>query len=78
MAKRLRPLHQEDVRRKIQASQIINRLENHILNDLEMTSSQVSAAKLLLDKAIANAQPEETPNKSEGKLTLEVNRLGND
>ena len=71
MAARLRKLHQEDVRRKIQASQIINRLEKHILSDDEMSASQVSAAKLLLDKAIANATPEEQESKNQS-ITLNI------
>lgn len=39
------------VRAKIQASQLVNRLQNHALNDSEMEPSQVSAAQDLLDRA---------------------------
>ena len=52
MAKRLRKLHQEDVRKKIQTSQIINRLAKHIDGDIELTSSQVTSAKILLDRTL--------------------------
>ena len=55
MAKRLRPHHQEDVRKKIQASQIINRLQAHFDGTIELTSSQIQTAKILLDKSISNA-----------------------
>lgn len=48
----LRPKHTEEVRLKIQASQLINRLENHVLKDQEMTSSQVAAALGLLKKSV--------------------------
>lgn len=52
MAARLNRRHQEFVREKIRASQIINRLEDHILTDLELTSTQVTAALGLLKKIV--------------------------
>ena len=54
----IRRQHQDDVRRKIQASQIINRLQKHIDGEIELTPSQVSAAKILLDKSVSNAPTE--------------------
>ena len=39
-------------REKIQASQLINRLTNHALGDLEMSATQVNAAKILLNKIL--------------------------
>ncbi len=45
-------LHQEDVRKKIQASQLINRLTDHVLNGLEMSVSQIKAAEVLLRKSL--------------------------
>lgn len=59
MAKRLRLHHQEDVKGKIQASVLITRLHSHAMGDVEMTPSQVQAAKILLDKRVSNA-PQET------------------
>ncbi len=44
--------HDENTRNKIQASQLINRLTDHVLKDKEMSSSQVNAAKILLGKVI--------------------------
>jgi hypothetical protein len=44
--------HQEDVRRKIQASQLINRLNDHVLGKLELTPTQVRAAEILLKKSV--------------------------
>jgi len=45
--------HDENTRKKIQASQLINRLTNHALADEEiMTTSQVNAAKVLLGKIL--------------------------
>lgn len=50
--KALHPIKLEQMRAKIKSTLIINRLENHILNDIEMTASQVSAALGLLKKAV--------------------------
>lgn len=65
MAARLRKNHQEDVRLKIQASQIINRLQSHFNGDIELTASQIQTAKILLDKSISNA-----PTITETDLTV--------
>jgi len=54
MAVRSRLEHDELTRKKIQSTQIVNRLNNHVLSeggDL-MTTSQVNAAKVLLNKVI--------------------------
>lgn len=61
MAARLRRYHQDEVREKIRASQIVNRLESHILGDVDMTSTQVTAALGLLRKCV----PDMTENKTE-------------
>jgi hypothetical protein len=55
MAARLNPRHSEMVRAKIQASQLVNRLTDHALGSIEMTATQVQAAKILLDKTLSNA-----------------------
>ena len=53
MPARLRKTHQLEVRYKIQASQIINRLQKHIDSDSPiMEPSQVQAALGLLRKAV--------------------------
>ena len=52
---KLRCIHQDEIKKKIRAALIVKRLEDHILNDKEMTSSQVSAAGKLLDKIVSNA-----------------------
>lgn len=44
--------HDEETRKRIQTSQLINRLENHILNDLDLKPSQVNAALGLLKKTL--------------------------
>jgi len=52
MAARLNPRHSQEVRDKIQASVIIDRLQKHVNGDLEMTSTQVNAANSLLDRSV--------------------------
>lgn len=53
MASRKQLWHPDEVRAKIQASQLINRLTSHALSDTPlMDASQVNAAKILLGKAI--------------------------
>ncbi len=55
MAKVGRPIgraHQEDVRKKIQASQLVNLLQNHALNGTELAMTRIKAAELLLRKSI--------------------------
>ena len=44
--------HDEETRAKIRTSQLINRLEDHILNDLDLNPTQVTAALGLLKKTL--------------------------
>lgn len=48
----LHSLHQQDVRRKIQASQILNRLSNHVAGKVELSATQIRAAEILLRKVL--------------------------
>lgn len=45
-------MHIEETRKKAQASQLVNRLRDHVLGKVEMTSTQVAAANILLKKTI--------------------------
>lgn len=75
MAKRIRAHHQEEVKAKIQASQLINQLQNHALgltaNELKPT--QIDAAKFLLNKILSNAP---TQIEQETDLTGDVKLYG--
>lgn len=51
-ARTLRPRHSDEIRKKIQASQLVNRLTAHALGEIEMTASQVRAAEILLRKSV--------------------------
>ena len=67
MAARKQLWHPDDVKAKIQASQLINRLTKHALSDEPiMDASQVAAASKLLNKVLPDAKPEQagdTPEK---------------
>ena len=71
MAARIRKYHQEEIKAKIQASQLVNFLQNHALSESEAKPSQVDAAKFLLNKLISNA-PTEVDQKTELSGTVEV------
>ena len=51
-----RIVHDENTRSKIQTSQIINRLTGHVLGEVEMTASQVTAALGLIRKTLPDLQ----------------------
>lgn len=53
---RLNPKHDERTRAKIKTSQIINRLMLHINGEVEMSSSQVRSAEILLKKTLPDLQ----------------------
>lgn len=52
MAVRKKLAHDQKTREKIQTSQLINRLENHVLGKVELTSTQVTAALGLIKKTL--------------------------
>jgi len=53
MAKRKQLWHPDEVRQKIQTSQLINRLTNHAFSDEPlMDASQVAAARALINKVL--------------------------
>ncbi len=65
-------LHQDDVRRKIQASQLINRLTDHVLGETELSATQVAAAKILLSKSLPDLQSVELAGPEGGAVQHRV------
>ena len=51
-ARKRRINHDPKTIEKIRTTQLIKRLENHVLDDLELTSSQVTAALGLIKKVL--------------------------
>jgi hypothetical protein len=54
MAARLNRRQQDSVRENIRASQIVNRLQDHIHGKVELSTTQIQAARILLDKCVPN------------------------
>ena len=53
MAARINKLHSDEIRLKIQTSQLINRLQDHALSDDgELSMSRMKAIEILLRKSI--------------------------
>jgi len=71
MAARLNLRHQDTVRAKIQASQLINRLQDHVDGKVELTNTQVTAALGLLKKSLPDLQAIEGPG-DQGEHKLEI------
>jgi len=82
MAKRtLKPHHQDDVRRKIQADRIINWLQAGIFGEdfqrkpVELSAEKVSAAKALLNKTLPDLTKTELTGKDGGPFALTFQRV---
>lgn len=52
MAARKRLLHDQKTREKIQTSQLINRLQNHVDGVIELSATQIRAAEILIRKTL--------------------------
>lgn len=71
MAAPLRKTRQQEVRQKIQASQIITRLTKHVMGKVDMQPSQVTAALGLLKKTL----PDLTATELSGTITTHEQTL---
>lgn len=54
MAVRLNPKNAEAVRQRIQVTQLVKRLQGHALGEVEMSNTQIDAAKFLINKRMPN------------------------
>jgi len=52
MAARINKTHDDKTKRLMQATQLVNRLFNHANGEIEMSASQVQAAKIVIGKMI--------------------------
>lgn len=69
MAERHDRLHSERVRKRIQTSQLINRLQDNALaSDELMTAGQIRSAEVLLRKAVPDLSAVNVEPDDEGKL----------
>src|SRR5262245_58899432 len=74
MAKRKMLFHPDDVREKIRASQLINRLQNHALGLLkpELTTSQVRSIEILLRKCVPDLAAAEIKSEPTHRHVVEM------
>lgn len=74
MAARMRKTHQDDVRTKIQASQLINVLQNHALGiSEELSPSRIKAIEVLLRKSLPDLQSVEHTGPDGGAVDMSWN-----
>ena len=70
----LKPL-QTEWRTRIDQGALLNRLHGHAKGELEMTPTQVSAAKILLAKCLPDLSSVEMTGAGGGPLTITINKL---
>ncbi|HEY3473455.1 MAG TPA: hypothetical protein VGK56_02535 [Anaerolineales bacterium] len=63
-ARKLKVRHDEETKAKIQASQLINRLQDHVLGLVDLKPTQVTAALGLLKKTIPDLSSAEIKNET--------------
>lgn len=64
--------HDENTRAKIQASQLINRLEDHVLGAVDMKPTQVQAALGLLKKSVPDLSAVTVGGDEDKPVKLEI------
>ena len=74
MAERLRKRHQDEIRAKIQTSQLLNVLQNHALglDSGELPPSRMRAAEVLLKKSLPDLSSTEITGDSEQPVALKI------
>ena len=73
MAARLNKLHQEDIRKKIQASQLINVLQDHALGKTQVLSmTRMKAIEILLRKSVSDLTAVTLSGDADNPLGIQV------
>ena len=75
MAARLRAYHQDEIRAKIQASQLVNRLTGHALGEVELTPTQIKAIEILLRKSLADLSAITISGDGNNPLEVNLNKI---
>ena len=66
------PVYAAKVRARIKAGGIVDRLQKHVLGQLEMSKSQVYAALGLLNKVVPNVTHLEHSGKVDGGFSIRI------
>ena len=69
-ARKIHTTLREEWRQKIQASQLINRVQGHALGDVEMSATQLKAAEILLRKVAPDLARTEVSGEDGGPQEL--------
>lgn len=75
MAARLRKHHQDEIRAKIQVSQLINRVQKYAMGELsdeEVSTNRLNAIKLLLNKTLPDLSAIEHSGDSDSPVGFTV------
>ena len=75
MAERLRKRHQDEIRSKIQVSQLVNVLTNHALDEksqTEISPTRMKAIEILLKKSLPDLSSTEITGDSEQPISIKV------
>lgn len=77
MAKRKQLFHPDEVKKKIQVSQLINRLQANALSDEEfLTPGQISSINSLLDRSVPKLKSVEVKGAGEnGEIVHKIERV---
>lgn len=67
--------HDEKTKRLIQASQLVNRLISHASGEIEMSQTQINAAKIVIGKYIPDLKAIEVTGKDGGPLRVVASSL---
>jgi hypothetical protein len=73
VAARIRKTHQDEIRSKIQVSQLLNRVHKYALGELsdeEVSSNRLNAIKLLLSKALPDLSSVEITGDAENPVAV--------
>lgn len=75
MAARMRKSHQDDVRAKIQASMLVDRVQKYALGELsdeEVSSNRLNAIKLLLSKTLPDLSSVEVTGDENNPVAIQA------
>jgi ribosomal protein L16/L10AE len=64
--------HDDKTKRLIQASQLLNRLTAHANGEIELTATQINAAKIVIGKYIPDLKAMEITGEGGGPLKIEI------
>jgi hypothetical protein len=73
MAARLKPFHADEVRAKIQTSQLVNRLQSHAFGKIDLEPERVQSIRILLNKTLPDLKAIEHSGQIDGTVVVRFN-----